>query len=240
MGVRIDVAPRISKAGFAEVLRALQSPAAPWAAGCYDAILPYRVDPAIGLAFFYHESGGGRNGAAAWTHNWGNVTDGGTWLDHHDGTAGRWLIYRTRSGEQPGQEWIRSAADWAQLVRELYCDRWGRNMVEDALLKYAPYEDQNDPASYAATVKRLVEMWQRLYPVDTQDEELAVLRKAFLVDPVQGKPLHFVSTRGVEAGLDHLEIIAETTGDEDKTTWKFQVYTEEVTENHSEEGTNER
>lgn len=165
MALNLVGPPTISLQGFTLIMR-MSGYSTSVAEGCYEAILDYGLDPAIGLAFFQHESSYGKAGAARYTHNWGNIRAAGRWLDHHDGDNGTWLIYRPRVEESPGEEWIRSAADWAQLIRELYVERWELLTVEAALRRYAPTEDQNDPASYAACVRRSVATWAEQYPCE--------------------------------------------------------------------------
>lgn len=165
MPLTVESAPRVSPICFVDVLRSAGSPAANVAEQCYQAIAAYGLDPAVGLAFFQHESNFGKAGAARYTCNWGNIRAAGRWLSHHDGDNGTWLVYLQRISEGPRDYWVRSSADWAQLIRELYINRWHLQTVEEMLLRYAPTEDQNDPRSYAACVKASVERWAQLYPV---------------------------------------------------------------------------
>lgn len=168
MGLEIKSPPRISRQGFVRLLEAARSPAAPVAGMCYDVIAGYGLDPAIGLAMFQHESTYGTKGAAVSTHNWGNVRPPASgWLQAHglnDGQNSSWLLFRQRTNEPAGGEWLRSCELWAILVDELYVSRWGLLTVEQAIQKYAPSADGNKPNAYAAAVVGLVAFWAEEYP----------------------------------------------------------------------------
>jgi hypothetical protein len=166
--LKVDVPPRVSRACFEDELFYFSDAVA---LACYDAILEYGLDPAIGLAFFEHESGFGQYGVARWSHNWGNIRAAGSWLAHHDGDLYGWLVYEPRPGEANGWFWVRSAADWGQLIRELYIDRWGLHDTRAMLEKYAPSGDGNSPHGYNQCVIRSVERWAKQYPPGPTTEE---------------------------------------------------------------------
>ena len=52
-------------------------------------------------------------------------------------------------------------ADWYKLIKELYVDGWGKRTVAQIIPTYAPSGDNNDPASYIASVTGLVDSWQQ-------------------------------------------------------------------------------
>lgn len=168
MGLEIQHAPRISRAGFVHILEAASSPAAPVAGACFDVIMDYDLDPAIGLAMFGHESGYGLQGAAVNTGNWGNVRPPASgWLQRlglNDGQNSSWLLFRRRENEPQGWEWLRSCEVWAILIKELYIGKWGLTTVEAAIEKYAPRADKNNPNAYATAVIRSVNLWAQQFP----------------------------------------------------------------------------
>lgn len=161
--------PRMSRAGFMAVLENENSPAAPVGGPCFDAIAAQGVDPAVGLAFFKHESSFGKAGAAVSRHNWGNLRPG-TWAISRglaDGQLGNFLLFRDRETEMPGWSWVRSAGCWAILIREFYCEKWDKQTVEDIVPKYAPAADGNAPTAYIADIVDTVATWAQKYPPDS-------------------------------------------------------------------------
>lgn len=139
--------PRISPDRFTRILFDAPSPAASEAAQCYAALIGFGVDPAIGLAFFQHESTFGRMGIASRTKNWGNLRKGGRATDEIRGFAAY-------------SSWVDSAADWAQLIAQVYVRQRGLTTVRQALPVYAPSSDGNVPERYADAVIRSVLRWQ--------------------------------------------------------------------------------
>lgn len=165
----------MSRDGFIDVLQQAKSPAADVASECYDEFVAAGLDPAVGLAFFEHESTYGRSGAARSSHNWGNIRPTRTgWLERlgwHDGvyestTTGRFLLFRDRDGEPDGSAWIRSARMWARLISELYVRDWHLSEVRSILVKYAPGRDRNNPGHYADVVEEAVASWAEEYPAE--------------------------------------------------------------------------
>ena len=140
--------PRISAAGFAEVLRAAGSPASSEAAAAYGAALTYGVDPAVLLAIFRKESTFGRFGRAASTRSWGNIRNS-------DGS------FRAYSS------WTAGAHDTARLLAIYGRDqiRPGRqtNTVQTLPYVWAPSADGNAPDAYGDQLASWITDWQRRY-----------------------------------------------------------------------------
>jgi hypothetical protein len=139
-------APRMSAEAFARVLVRNGSPAAPNAAGLYQIIVSYGLDPAVALAFFAHESTYGKYGVAARSLNWGNLRRGAR-------------AYKVAGGFGYYGSWSESLQDWCELIISRYVRR-GLATVELAIPVYAPSSDGNAPVRYIAFVRRLVEGWQ--------------------------------------------------------------------------------
>lgn len=150
--------PRISRALFARILRDAESPAAVEADAMYAACADEGIDPALLLAFFWHESTYGKAGLCAehGLHNPGNVR---TAMDESRGEqldiAGRGLFFRFAS-------WELGARDWGQRMRVKYGEQLGLATVRAATPVYAPASDNNDPGRYAEAVIAQVQAWQRL------------------------------------------------------------------------------
>jgi len=129
------------------------TPLAPVSRAVYDAIRARGIAAAVGLAFCQHESRFGQEGVAVRTHNFGNLRKGPRADRHADG----WAWYERRPGEQEGWEWVRSAEDWADLIRAYIAD--GLEEVGAILLRYAPSADGNHPLAYADAVRAQVDAW---------------------------------------------------------------------------------
>jgi N-acetyl-anhydromuramyl-L-alanine amidase AmpD len=143
--------PRITQAMFARVLAAKSSPSTADAAALYAIPLRYGLDPAVALAFFYHESECGTKGRAVETRNWGNIRRGqGHEASVHDGFA------RYTS-------WANALEDWCLLITRDYINPLVHNTpgVRAALRIYAPPSDGNAPDAYADVVMALVSKWQK-------------------------------------------------------------------------------
>ncbi|MFN8538114.1 MAG: hypothetical protein U0232_11635 [Thermomicrobiales bacterium] len=54
--------------------------------------------------------------------------------------------------------WREGIADWYRLIDEVYIRDRGETTI-DAIVIWCPVFDQNDPAAYIRTVKRLVARW---------------------------------------------------------------------------------
>jgi hypothetical protein len=153
--LRFFTASTISKETFHTVLSQAKSPAANDADTLYEIPVRYRINPAIALAFFKHESSCGTAGVARSTLNWGNLRRSrGHAAAVHDG----WAWYH---------EWRDSLEDWCLLIKE-YADR-GLDTVEEAIPVYAPSSDNNAPARYIAFVVAAVKQWQEIPTVPTPD-----------------------------------------------------------------------
>ncbi len=144
--------PRITAAGFADVLRGGGSPAAGEAAACYQAFIAAGVDPAVGLALFRKESTYGLFGRARSNRSWGNIRGGvGYPLDN-----GNFRIYPT---------WTLGAQDAARLLTV-----YGRNQIRPGRTTstvqtfpfvWAPSSDGNAPDAYGDSLARWIGEWQR-------------------------------------------------------------------------------
>lgn len=144
--------PRISRQTFARVLANHQSPAAPVAAAAYSAITQHRVDPALALAMFQHESSFGRAGAAVSHHNWGNLR--------------RSRGFTTVGGFVKYEDWIDGAGDAARLLSV-----YGRNEIRPGRrtntartfpFVWAPSSDGNRPSMYGEAIVRGIERFVAL------------------------------------------------------------------------------
>jgi hypothetical protein len=133
------------------VLRDARSPAA--ADACYQAIIDHGIDPAVGLAFFRHESSFGTAGVAARTKGWGNIVVAALACvgaaSRRTGQDGRFAAYAT---------WADGAHDWAAYMRCRYLER-GMATVESIIPIYAPSSDGNKPSAYIAAVRADVARW---------------------------------------------------------------------------------
>lgn len=141
----------ISRERFSQVLAG--TPLAPAAEACYNTIRERGIRAVVGLAFAKHESDFCRAGVAVRTHNWGNLRRGARADKHEDG----WAWYIRREGEPEGGEFVRSCADWADLIRSYVGD--GLDDVDSIIRRYAPETDRNKPTAYGDAVKALVASW---------------------------------------------------------------------------------
>lgn len=142
-------APRISRALFVDVLTRARSAAAPEAGACYDVAAASGCDPAVALAFFYHESKFGRDGIAARTRNWGNLRHSPGGLGHEvpGANGGMFVAY---------PDWVTGIRDWCILMhRPMYRGESVALILPD----YAPSSDGNRPERYAAAVVAKVNEW---------------------------------------------------------------------------------
>jgi len=139
-------APSLSAAAIDAILGEYGSPAQGQGAVFYQMGRKYGIDPAFALAFYVEESHCGTRGVARFTHGIGNIR----WTPGFDSYEG----YRAYPDYATGIE------DWFKLIRELYVDGWGLQTVGQIVPRYAPPGDNNDPASYIATVEDLVAGWR--------------------------------------------------------------------------------
>lgn len=138
--------PTMSVRQIEAVLAQYGSPAAGSGQKLYDLGLKYGINPAFALAFFVHESGGGTKGVARFTKSLGNIR----WTAGFDNYEG----YRSYPTWEAGME------DWYVLIKNLYIQGWGLRTVDAIIPTYAPSADRNDPATYIASVKQMVDSWR--------------------------------------------------------------------------------
>lgn len=159
--------PRMSRAGFIQVLERNASPAASVADALYTILKDEGIDPAVGLAFFKHESTYGKAGVCFNydTKNWGNVrtahradlASGSTMA----GGVGPFAVYAT---------WEKAVLDWCFRIKEAYILGRGLKTVEQITPIYAPSSDGNRPVAYAAAVWAAVESYKLVAPTLVVDE----------------------------------------------------------------------
>ena len=149
-GLTFAAEPRITLTRFTRALTTQHSPAAPEAAACYQTCVQFGLDPAIALAFFWHESQFATDprAIAIRTRNWGNLRN----------TQGR--AYQEAEGFAWYHTWQGGLADWCALIKSRYIAR-GLDTVETAIPVYAPSSDNNKPAAYIAAVRDLVSTWSQ-------------------------------------------------------------------------------
>jgi hypothetical protein len=138
--------PTISVNQIESVLKQYGSPAAGKGQTLYDLGIKYGIDPAYALAFFVHESGCGTKGVARFTKSLGNIRTTPGYTDYEG--------YRSYPTWESGME------DWYKLIANLYIGEWGLRTVDAIIPVYAPWGDSNNPPSYIASVKGLVNSWQ--------------------------------------------------------------------------------
>lgn len=144
-------APTISLATFSAVLQNAGSPAAPEAAGMYQAATHYGVDPAVLLAVFQHESSFGKSGVARNTRNVGN-------LEWHPVSAGVGAVQAGRWASYPS--WTASASDTARLLASTMYGRSSQYAtVRTFPFRWAPSSDGNAPTSYGAALAASIHRW---------------------------------------------------------------------------------
>lgn len=139
-------APSISVKQIEAVLKQYGSPAAGKGHVLYDLGVKYGIDPAYALAFFVHESGCGTKGVARFTKSLGNIRTTPGYADYQG--------YRSYPTWESGME------DWYKLITNLYIGEWGLRTVEAIIPVYAPWGDNNNPPSYIASVKNMVNSWR--------------------------------------------------------------------------------
>ena len=140
--------PTISADKIAQVLKQYNSPAVGASQAIYDLGVKYQIDPAYALAFFIHESSAGTKGIAVTTRSLGNIRQ-----TTNSGFEGY-------NGFRKYPSWEVGAEDWYKLIKNLYIGGWNLTTVEQIIPKYAPSEDNNNPASYINAVNTLVDSWR--------------------------------------------------------------------------------
>lgn len=156
VGLTFVSPPRISKATFVKVLRDANSPAADEAESMYDGITSVGVDPAVGLAFFKHESTYGKYGICK-THDTKNI---GNVRRAYNAARGRQLDIPGRGPFWKFDSWTQGAIDWAERMRYRYAEQQGLDTVDKAIPVYAPSSDNNVPERYIKDVTDTVNAWQ--------------------------------------------------------------------------------
>lgn len=155
MPYTIIAPPRISLDVFHDVLERAGSTAAPEATLLYEVCVQAGVDPAVALAFFAHENVYGTRGITAKhrTYNWGNMRrpfEQGRCKAIISTSAGPFASYST---------WQDGLADWCDLIRYTYVDRWGLSRTDQALVRYAPAGQGDAPVAYSDHVDALIAQW---------------------------------------------------------------------------------
>ncbi len=137
----------ISKEVFGAFLTEMGSPAVGETDALYAVCVQEGCDPAVALAFFEHESSGGKSGVASYTRSLGNIrcTEGYNCFQ----TEGNGSFRRYNS-------WAEGMRDWAQLMK-FYKNEWKRVSLEEIIPRYAPQSDNNNEAVYIAGVKSRVD-----------------------------------------------------------------------------------
>lgn len=144
--------PRITFRVFQEALAKKQSPILPEAEAIYNAFINAGIDPAIGLAFAYHEHKFGLFGIINELdlRNWGAVRT------HH---AYKGEIVSTSKGTfAKYPSWLTSVHDWIARIKGRYISA-GLYTVERAIPVYAPTSDGNNPKAYINAVYKLLASW---------------------------------------------------------------------------------
>ena len=137
----------ISKEVFRGFLNEMNSPALAEADTMYAACVEEGCDPALALAFFEHESSGGKQGVASYTKSIGNIrcTDAqGCFQTEGNGSFRRYAT------------WTDGLRDWAKLL-QFYKNSWKLVTLEEIVPRYAPQADHNDETTYIASVKSRVD-----------------------------------------------------------------------------------
>lgn len=137
----------ITRATFRSFLSEMGSPALPEADTMYQACVEEGCDPSLLLAFFEHESSGGKAGVAANTHSIGNIRCTQGYTCFTTSGNGSFRSYPT---------WTAGVRDWAKLL-QFYKNDWKRVTLEEIIPKYAPQADNNNEAAYIASVKKRVD-----------------------------------------------------------------------------------
>ena len=185
-GLTILAAPRIPETAFIEVLLRHNSPAAPYAQALYRICIEQQVDPAVALAFFYHESSLGKAGLCKEydLKNWGNVrTPEDPDLRKSIQIPGRGPFCRYPT-------WEAGLLDWCKRMKGPKYAGSGLHTVEAVVPKYAPSSDGNAPARYIEAVRSLVERWQGTGVV-TQPKPWEVVITADVLNIRQGPGMRY-------------------------------------------------
>lgn len=139
--------PTISLATFTAFLREMNSPALAEATSMYQACLTEGGDPALALAFFEHDSSGGKTGVSVYTYSIGNIRCSPGYECFTTQGNGSFRSYHS---------WTEGTTDWVKLLKYY---REGRKLstLEQIIPVYAPAADHNNEAAYIAGVKKRVD-----------------------------------------------------------------------------------
>lgn len=140
-------APTITEQKIDSILCDNNSPACGYASRFYDDGIASGINPAYALAFFHHESGYGRFGAA-----YGNNSIGNERCIPDRPCVGGFARFN---------DWGDGIDHWYSLIANLYVKQWGRTTVPAILEKYAPSSDGNNTAAYVQAVESDVAAWSQ-------------------------------------------------------------------------------
>lgn len=147
-GVNLYGPPSCAFAAFADHLARHPSPASSEARAIWDVLATRRVDPAVALGFFHHESGCGTAGRAVSTRSWGN-------LRYRPEYAALAYPVRDADGFAGYPTWTVGALHFAEhlLGRDGTDFYRGLVTVEQIVPKWAPAADGNAPRAYTLAVE---------------------------------------------------------------------------------------
>ena len=140
--------PTISLNVFRDYLREMGSPALSEAEAMYQTAIEEGGDPAVALAFFEHESSGGRAGVAVQTHSIGNIRCTPGYACTGTQGNGSFRSYAT---------WADGVRDWVRLLKSYKAGGWKAITLEQIIPHYAPQADHNNESAYIAGVKATVD-----------------------------------------------------------------------------------
>lgn len=147
------------------------SPAGPEAFHIWQILEYYRVDPAVALAFFHHESLCGTSGRAAVTRSWGNIR----WrpifgdLDYPVKDSDGFCAYMNfTAGAMHFCEHL--------LGKDFTNNYKDKTTVELVVPTWAPKSDHNSPVDYIYAVKKFV--YELSHPVEGGKQLFKVLNVA--------------------------------------------------------------
>lgn len=138
---------RISAEQFKLVLQRYRSPALAEADELLKICDEVGIDRAVALAFFVKESSCGTAGVATRTKNWGNLR------------KGKRQVAKTNHPFAVYKSWADGLRDFCDLLWRYH--QRGLTTIEQIVPVYAPASDGNRPDTYIATVRRLIQRWQR-------------------------------------------------------------------------------
>lgn len=145
--------PTITAEKIDEVLKSYGSPATGLGQVIYDEGVKRGINPAVALAFFIKESSAGTAGIARETNSWGNIRG-------DNGPAGGIRGFKAYNNFEEGVK------DWYRLIDDKYLAQpseggRGYTHLSQVIRTYAPQSDGNNEKNYVATVKGLVQGWEK-------------------------------------------------------------------------------